>query len=322
MKCPKCGNNHSKKSGQTCRCGYEFVFNPQIDHGWTDGKFLALIKRASHNGTYYFTKNQLLTYSRKSRKAASLPLAAIIIPAIIAGIFVAAFSKQPILGIIAGIVVFLVSAVCRLQTMKLSRRKLETLIDKWLNSDRKIDKLLVEPTLQTPPPEWKEKDIYDYGVEKILITQHDLQVDSLVRNNFHTEQKMLVISANGYPQYILPRLKKILTGNPAIKIYALHDTMTESEGQTFISRIRDIFECDKHEIIDLGLYQKNVELIFKALKSKPENSNEDIPLDFIPFPLLSTLLVLSMKNNAVFAYILEEAARGTYAGPDSTGSFG
>lgn len=322
MKCPKCSNNHSKKAGQTCRCGYEFVFNPQSDHGWTDGKFLSLIKHASHNDTYYFTKNQLLTYARKKRKLTSLPLVNIIIPSIVAGVFVSAFSKQPIFGIIVGIVVLLFSAAYKLQSLKLSKERLDLMLDRWISSKQKIDKLITKPTLQTPPPEWEEKDIYEYGVEKILITQHDLHVDSLVINNFHTEQRMLVISAKGYPKYIQSKLEKILSDNPEIKVYVLHDTMSESEGQAFISKVCDRFKCKNHEIIDLGLYKKNTELIFKAAKSKPENANADIPLDYIPFPLLSTLLVLSIENSGVFADILEEAARGTYAGPDSVGSFG
>ncbi len=43
MRCPECGHNHPKKEGKICGgCRYEFVFRPDEDKGWTDGKFLVL----------------------------------------------------------------------------------------------------------------------------------------------------------------------------------------------------------------------------------------------------------------------------------------
>lgn len=42
MRCPKCRNDHKKKYGLTCSCGYQFVFDPAIDGKMRDGKFLAI----------------------------------------------------------------------------------------------------------------------------------------------------------------------------------------------------------------------------------------------------------------------------------------
>ncbi len=55
MKCPTCGKNHPKKLGLQCSCGYTFVFNPGTDPGMTDGKFVAIVRRASAGGDKFFT---------------------------------------------------------------------------------------------------------------------------------------------------------------------------------------------------------------------------------------------------------------------------
>ena len=40
---------------------------------------------------------------------------------------------------------------------------------KQWTSSKKIQNLIQKPTLHKPPPNWKEGDIYDYGVERIFI---------------------------------------------------------------------------------------------------------------------------------------------------------
>ena len=50
---------------------------------------------------------------------------------------------------------------------------------KWLRTGKtdRLQKMLTTAQLGTPPPDWPEPDIYDYGVERILIVEHDILVD-------------------------------------------------------------------------------------------------------------------------------------------------
>lgn len=324
MKCPKCNTNHPKKYGQRCNCGYTFVFNPERDHGWTDGKFLALLNRASHNGTYYYTKNQLLTYARKKKKLSAVNVLGLLVMTAGTGFFLSAVLQSGFLGIFISVIVLGGTLLfkTKMQSKPLTEQQLDSMITKWLIFRRTINKLVHKPALHTPPPEWNEKDIYDYGVEKILIVQHDVLVDVLVLNKLHTEQRMLIMSAGGYPEYLIPRLKKIVAEHPSPLIMALHDTLTEEQGRRFIAGIRDKFNLGQSKILDLGLYQENAEYLFKATKTKREKMTSHIPADYVPYPLLSSLLLLSVERNAVFADILEEVTSGRFEGSDAMGSFG
>ena len=62
---------------------------------------------------------------------------------------------------------------------------------KWVGVQGPIEKMIETPRLGTPPPEFEEPDLYDYGVERILVVQHDLLVDLFVLNGLHAEQRML-----------------------------------------------------------------------------------------------------------------------------------
>lgn len=43
----------------------------------------------------------------------------------------------------------------------------------WTAAGHGIPQLLTRPGLDEAPPEFRERDIFDYGVERILVVQHD-----------------------------------------------------------------------------------------------------------------------------------------------------
>lgn len=65
----------------------------------------------------------------------------------------------------------------------------------WKAAGKPLAKLLEAPALHAPPAPYREGDIYDYGVERIVIVEHDLLVDLLVMNNQHAEQRALLASS-------------------------------------------------------------------------------------------------------------------------------
>lgn len=190
----------------------------------TDGKFLALIRRVSLNGTQYYTLNQL--YAQYCRSLYKGPRNPIILSVGLAASAIIGYDLiGEGLGIALGVaaLVSLSVAVFRLLRPPPKLARLQSYIDTWVARSHSLDQLLRQPTLHTPPPEWDEADIYDYGVERLLLVEHDLLVDLFVLNGFHAQQRTLVLSLSGYPTYLLPMAKRCLHDNPQLPVYLLHD---------------------------------------------------------------------------------------------------
>lgn len=113
--------------------------------------------------------------------------------------------------------------------------------------------LLLRPSLHEPPPDFPEKDLFDYGVERIIIVERPLLVDLLVKNGFHIDQNALVFSRDGYPAYILQRARKMIKEVPSLPVYLLHDA---SEVGMAMSRKNKLLRCT---VVDLGIKPEHLE---------------------------------------------------------------
>lgn len=54
-------------------------------------------------------------------------------------------------------------------------------------------KLIDAPQLKKAPKASAEKDLYDYGVEAVIVTDQDIYVDLFVKNGYHTQYKALIM---------------------------------------------------------------------------------------------------------------------------------
>ena len=305
MKCPNCGAAHKKRDGMICnKCrSYHFVLRPDLDEGWTDAKFLELISRASSKNTCYFTENQL--YTAFCDRKPKISFLAVVIIAIISGIAAIAVSKYStdfvyIFGTVA--LIFGVYAFYRYQTKNIppSRFKFSMLLSKWISARNNPEKMITETQLHSPPPEWNETDIYDYGFERLLIVEHDLLVDLFVLNNFHAQERTLILSLDGYPDYLAPHLEKTLADNPQLPIYYLHDAT--NKGQRSINQIAACFPVLKNlQIIDLGLTPTDVILFKKNHPRFPAENVSNVKIDLIPYNRLSLMTATAMAQKITFA---------------------
>lgn len=326
MKCPKCGNNHPKKEGQKCSCGYRFIFNPGTDKGMADGKFEAIVKNASRDGTYYFTENQL--YAAYCRKMSTPGCAIGCAVAITIGLVV--YFVLQAMDIIDGdnifnLILLVMAAAFWIgagmgwfkKKPPLGKDEFHKCISRWKLGGHPLDQLITEKRLTEPPPEWREPDIYDYGVENILIVDQDLLVDLLVLNGFHTQEKALIISQHGYPEYLQPRLDQILTENPETPVYFLHAT-PEGEGKAYGLRRAQALVGGK-DVIDLGLFQQDVKRI-KSLRRLPASEFKGrIPADTMIYVGLSGILAASFAEQAAFAQVMAAADTTGAGNGDSFG---
>lgn len=292
----------------TCACGYHFVFNPKID-GLTDGKFQTVIKQAGKNDTYFFTKNQLYTaFCRKSDKPLSVlvPIGIFIVSVFVVIIAMMMGSWKVTVCAIFVAVLLSSPAMAGFSSSKklLSRDNFDTLLDRWIQANE-IPKLLVKPQLGDPPvQQWQEPDIFDYGVERILVAEHDILVDLFVKNGFHAEQSCLIISADGYPTYLAQRLPELLKKNKNISVFLLHDS--SPTGTTVTNKFLDSHKklLKNARILDVGLFPEDVKQINVLKRLKTEKEPTSVPVDAIPYAYLALLLTESISKGIPFGHLL------------------
>ncbi|MFT4549687.1 MAG: hypothetical protein ACI8XO_002153 [Verrucomicrobiales bacterium] len=286
----------------TCKkCGYDFVFDPKR-HQTTDGKFLATVHRASSNDTYHFTANQLYAAACRRLRGSLIPLIFFVMVAFVT--FIVLFSgASPPIGVLLFIGLFtLILALGSYYGIrpKLPRKKWNKHLKRWQKLRPPLRKLIRSPELNSPPPECDEPDIYDYGVEQVLICEREEVVDWLVLNRYHVTTKTAVISEDGYPHYLIPKIQTLLASEHPPTIYLLHDSGHDS--QSMITRVREsqLFDLYEADIIDLGLTPDLVPKI-KSLKNVRRSLKSDtIPVDTIPFGTLTTMTTCAFASHCAF----------------------
>lgn len=326
MKCPNCHGNHKKSQGMKCSCGYKFTFNPATDHNMTDNKFLHVINRASANDTYYYTLNQLYSSYCSflvNRKIKAKDIVLLTIGGLMLGIGIYYLANLWLDNnliddsIIPLTIFFIIGSLMIIGTLWKPKPKpfntFENLTLKWLMSEKPLDRLIEKPALHHPPPKWNEPDIYDYGVERLLIVERDLIVDLFVKNGLHADQRALIISESGYPDYLLQMAQKVLNNRPDLPVFFLHDS-TE-HGVLMKERLQQspIFPLQNHPVIDLGLFQHDVRDAKKLTYTKSYSRNHEVPVDFIPYMSLITVLETSFIHQMAFQELMATQTSDAYS---------
>ncbi len=325
MKCPSCGGNHKKKEGRVCSCGYHFVFSPDQDKGMTDGRFTAHVNAVSREGTYYFTKNQLYSVClRKSDKAVPVGCLAFGITWVITAIFFLDWFNVFYLGAFkfflgAALIIAVVILLAPLfkKNIPLSMEDFDRYVHRWQSAGHKLDKYILKPRLHTPPPEWQEPDIYQYGVERILIVERDIMVDALVLNGFHAQERALIVSNNGYPEYLIPRVKDIVKNSPNIDVFYIHDVPAENSKVYGLGRAKAL--VGGRPVKDIGFFADDIKKIKSLKQLSPEAFRGRIPADAMTYAGLSALAVACFSEGLA---IHEALARTDAHDTGSSGGYG
>ena len=324
MKCPQCSRNHRLgKYGMKCGCNYHFCFNPKAQGtlGLTDGKFLGWVRAASQNDTTYFTRNQLYAvYCRRLRKS---PVTSLVIGGVLlilaAGIYFTISPQRPgsdqaaQAGIafffgVAGIIIIGFGQYIARQAIP--RQDFDFVLGRWLGHGRKLDRLLEQPSLHEPPPEWNELDIYDYGVERLLIVEHDLLVDLFVKNGVHAEQRMLVISESGYPDYLMEVARRLLDEQPDLPVFLLHDATAHGTAMQERLLSSGMLPVESHPLVYLGMRPLDFRKLKRTKQFDRANSNRHLPVDALLLPFMAMGLGVAMTEQMAFSAIIEGQDEG------------
>lgn len=290
-----------------CSCGYQFIFDPKdsTTKGLTDGKFLAAISKANQGGERVFTENQL--YNAYVTKNAGSPTGYYFAAFFLFGVACLVFLASKMAGLfIGGIGLLCLTDAVFYDPGLLNHQSFERAIKSWRNSQREIPGLITEPSLHQPPPQWNESDIYDYGVERILIVQHDLLVDAFVLNGLHSEHRMLVLSESGYPSYLTAMANRLLDQRPDLPVFLFHDA--DQTGTKMATRVDELdwIDLSGKDVVDLAFTPKDFERIKPARYLNYPSRAHGYPADALLNPQFSDGLVHCFENRQSYDQFLQQ----------------
>ncbi|CAK8725428.1 hypothetical protein GMJAKD_16440 [Candidatus Electrothrix aarhusensis] len=307
MKCPECGVEQKKDVERRCRCGYQFIFHARNAQGMTDAKFFNLLRRAGGNGQFYFSFPQL--YSAWCQQDAEERI--YLLRKKLAGVGVFLLTLCIFFFLLFGWIGGVLSLILLVGPWLLIRQyrrqlppdlgTLKILLKQWQAGHGGGDEmLLIRPSLHEPPLDFSEKDLFDYGVERIIIVERPLLVDLLVKNGFHADQNALIFSRDGYPAYIVQRAQEILKERSLLPIYLLHDAsetgMAMSEKNKLSGRT----------VIDLGIRPEHLEKMHFLYALQLQRNGYKAPLDILPYPVLATICGEAVRKNSTLLEVLEQ----------------
>lgn len=314
MKCPSCTRDHKHSYGMKCNCGYVFALDPKID-GISDRRFVSFINRASSNGTFRFTENQL--YTEACRKQLDAPFSVLgLFAVMVVGFVIAAIVFDPML-----LVLLLVPTIGTLvwaywrYLRELSRSKFEGWLKTYVSGQGPIENMITPGGLVEPPSDAVEPDIYDYGVERILFVERPLIVDLLIANNVHMTNRAVIVTTDGYPAYIEPIANRLLEESPELPVFLLHDAT--NEGMLWAADQTTRFMSLKRELVDIGLKPESFKRIKKVRSLRLRKQNWQATIDTLPMAMLAEGISLSLDLGIEIEELLVNETSS-----DSTASFG
>ncbi|HWO22438.1 MAG TPA: hypothetical protein VNO30_26950 [Kofleriaceae bacterium] len=223
MKCIRCHGDCKYPERSDGRCPYckgEFAFEPRTGAPITDTGFKTAIDAVSSMGTVRFLPDHVyyeIARRKRSRGVARNALyglgAAGLLLALAnpIGLLLASF------GAVTGTLLWPTSEA------KLSRLAFDELWKRWIKVHGEPAGLIKRSQRAPATPYRGPTDIPSYSFDRAVICDRPQTVDVLLANNFHFENNCAVLSVDGYPPHAFDTVRQMLTNNPRLVVYVLHD---------------------------------------------------------------------------------------------------
>ena len=281
--------------------------------GVSEAEWRELARQASADGARYFTENQLYCRYARGRvrvtryisRRGKLGLAMIVVGL---GIWIYGLKADWGLTLVLGIAITL-GGVAQVGTGVITRRDpaAREPVTRWLEQwlvGQPLPKLirsaeLGHAGLELSPPR----------VECLLIVEHDILVDLLLKNDAHQQLSALIISESGYPERLVPEARRLLDERSDLKVVALHDAT--QRGVELKSRLQasSALPLGDRAIVDAGLFAAEVGQIEELAAAFPASAFTQVPIDALSLPtLLAGLSVVSHGALSLSAGIFREIA--------------
>ncbi|MFK7797106.1 MAG: hypothetical protein AB8E82_06605 [Aureispira sp.] len=286
------------------------IFDPKTT-GLNDQEFRALTEEMRGTGDTYYTANQLYSSYLGTGKVSCMTRFFLFILVVVTTVFMININyvKNTYLGNSMYIDVALIGVFAAAMTglftlkdkIKISYEEFDQLLQRWLKH-QPMPNLLIKPSLQEAPSNpFGEQDLYDYGVESILVVDKDIYVDLFVKNNYQAEWKAVVISQNAYPHYLITQVQKILDDNPSIKLQYLHDSTSNQFDMR--AKLDGFLRIPTSvEEVDLGLNEddSNKTDILKTRSAE----NKGLQLDHLPPARLAQTMGVAVVGGILIGEVL------------------
>lgn len=296
MRCPSCLHQHRRKLGPECaQCGRRFVFFD--DPRMTDKRFANIVRLASANSTYFFTKRQLRSeWSAKVRGTRSPLWKFLGVAGAGAGLTSLALPDitwLPWVGL-GGLALLLLRSV-KSPPPQLSL--FDAQLAKWQAAEP-MDRLLRGSALSSPPPDWAEANLLDVGVEALVVVDDPQLVDFLVLNQAHAEHRALVVSSQGYPEYILPAVQNVLQSQPDVPVCYFHGSGTTAEELRQALNAKVSMSAGAHRDLGWNWHEASQS---GRVRGAGQNTEPAIALDWLPPKKLLEGLGRALSTEVRFA---------------------
>lgn len=275
--------------------------------------------KASAYNTRFFTKNMLYSIYLKGS------VNSVIVPLIIATIFCGFISLFLItalsyVGLFIAVILFGVAIKMVLKiNSPMNIGSFSDYYQRWIDSGRNNTFIVTKPMLTNPPPTYKENDIFDYGVDRVVIVDDPLFVDCLILNEEHIKSKALIISKDGYPHYLKGQLRKILDQSDNIPVILLHGT--DQNKPKIVTEIESNYNVKlvNQQVYDLGYYENQIKQA-KSLYKRMRITK--CTVDMLPYHLSTQLMVKDRSELKDMLVLGAAVATTSYVGFSLADDFG
>jgi hypothetical protein len=140
----------------------------------------------------------------------------------------------------------------------ITQEQFQTWLNRWQEINNPVGKMLPPPREERLPAE-VSTELTAYSFDRAVICNSAAIAQLLIANNFHFENNCAVLSITGYPQSIFSTVLEMLTRNPDLKVYALHDASPRGVTLTYHLRTSPHwFQNRNVAIYDLGLLPRQI----------------------------------------------------------------
>lgn len=146
----------------------------------------------------------------------------------------------------------------RAETFQVNQNQFQDWLNRWQRINAPIAKMLPSPREEIAPTAISS-DISAYSFDRAVVCDSAAIAQLLIANNFHLENNCAVLSITGYPQSIFTTVMQMLSRNPDLKVYALHNA--SPRGVSLVHTLRSSpnwFPNSSIMIYDLGLLPRQI----------------------------------------------------------------
>lgn len=347
MKCPHCNANQKYKDGMTCAaCGYRFALDPKRPPNLSDMALKKAVDRLSGFGQYAFTYTQLFAQVHrilsKKKRGERIGCAVVfwIAMIVIGGVIITNLPYWPVFIALAAAFALWVTLKVLRRPARIPEDQVSSAIARYIGAHPLEGMATGKRLLHNGDAGWDET-LFEHAPQGILIVERDDMAEMLILNRFHLDNKILVVSANKYPDRAFKACRRILDKWPDVPVSVIHDASKKGH------RLRNdllndpAWELKGRKIQDLGLHPHDVDRLKRPVWVPEKRAGKKeivqtgrpveniqagyrMPLDIAgPKALMGTTSLAMVTGMALLSEaLLEEQRRSAMAGGFGGGSGG